>query len=87
MRGDGCTAHCGFCGACIAGSGHEDRTEVCDHPIRWRRFHTGFVDHDSCRLCGASSSTIAKQRAQRVLAEQTEQADPDLVLQDVERRR
>lgn len=46
--------------------GERDARDQCAHPDHWRRPSIGVIADGECRLCGASATTIAVQRARKL---------------------
>lgn len=79
-------------GACAWDPDRDDRGErnaedQCAHPPHWRRESIGVVMDGECRLCGASATTIAVQRARRLEILNRRFASPSDLENEMERRR
>lgn len=57
---------CSYCGGPIGKWGCDCQTcrqpLPCDHPSEWRMPIRGLVGDGDCQLCGASASTIRRER-------------------------
>mgnify|MGYP001584766204 CR=1 FL=1 len=57
---------CSYCGAPIGKWGCDcqiSEPTLCEHPPHWRRSAPGLLGDGECQLCGASASTIRRERA------------------------
>lgn len=61
--------------------------ETCAHPLHWRRETSGVVADGECRLCGASASTITRQRMQDLLTVRDTFASVEDFAAECEKRR